>query len=221
MSALVHFSGSEDTGSVVESSIALGRTGKQEVDRITQSAPVRYDRQASPKTCFGVQFYLKMATVYNEFLKTETEVSSQAFLHIPRQAAGEYHDGPVDYTYEQALRAADVLSEQYACAGYGCGMRVAVMLDNRAEFFLHLLALNKLGVSVVPVNSGFLPREIAYVINHSDACLVLCLPCHREKVRAALAGRDADIPITDTESMTLLPPCSELPNLARRTRIRR
>ena len=150
-----------------------------------------------------------MTTVYNEFLKTGSKLSSQAFLHIPRQAAGEYHDGPVDYTYEQALRAADVLSEQYAGAGYGRGMRVAVMLDNRAEFFLHLLALNKLGVSVVPVNSGFLPREIAYVINHSDACLVLCLPCHREKVRAALAGQDADIPVTDTDSMTQLPPCNE------------
>ena len=148
-----------------------------------------------------------MTTVYNEFLKTGSKVSSQAFLHIPRQAAGEYHDGPVDYTYEQALRAADVLSEQYAGAGYGRGLRVAVMLDNRAEFFLHLLALNKLGVSVVPVNSGFLPREIAYVINHSDACLVLCLPCHRDKVRTALAGQDANIPVTDTESMTRLPPC--------------
>lgn len=148
-----------------------------------------------------------MTTVYNEFLKTGSKLSSQAFLHIPRQAAGEYHDEPVDYTYEQALRAADVLSEQYAGAGYGRGMRVAVMLDNRAEFFLHLLALNKLGVSVVPVNSGFLPREIAYVINHSDACLVLCLPCHRDKVRTALAGQDADIPVTDTESMTRLPPC--------------
>ena len=148
-----------------------------------------------------------MTTVYNEFLKTEAEVPSRAFLHIPRQAAGGYHDGPVDYTYEQALRAADALSGQYAGAGYGRGMRVAVMLDNRAEFFLHLLALNKLGVSVVPVNSGFLPREIAYVVNHSDACLVLCLPCHREKVRAALAGEGADIPITDTGSMTRLPPC--------------
>ena len=148
-----------------------------------------------------------MTTVYNEFLKTGSKVSSQAFLHIPRQAAGEYHDGPVDYTYEQALRVADVLSEQYAGAGYGRGLRVAVMLDNRAEFFLHLLALNKLGVSVVPVNSGFLPREIAYVINHSDACLVLCLPCHRDKVRTALAGQDANIPVTDTESMTRPPPC--------------
>ena len=116
-----------------------------------------------------------MTTVYNEFLKAETKVSSQPFLHIPRQATGNYQDGSVDYTYTQALQAAADLSERYAGAGYGRGVRVAVMLDNRAEFFLHFLALNKLGVSVVPVNSGFLPREIAYIINHSDADLVLCL----------------------------------------------
>jgi len=148
-----------------------------------------------------------MTTVYNEFLKAETKVSSQPFLHIPRQATGNYQDGSVDYTYTQALQAAADLSERYAGAGYGRGVRVAVMLDNRAEFFLHFLALNKLGVSVVPVNSGVLPREIAYIINHSDADLVLCLPCYRDQVREALAGTDTSIPIVDTEAMLELPPC--------------
>ena len=146
-----------------------------------------------------------MTTVYAEFLKTVGKVSAQAFLHIPRQASREYCPAAIDYTYAQALQAVNTLSEQYAGAGYGYGQRVAVMLDNRAEFFLHFLALNKLGASVVPVNSGFLPREIAYVINHSDACLVLCLPRYRDKVQAALAGRATAIPIADTESMSQLP----------------
>ena len=147
-----------------------------------------------------------MSTVYIEFTKTEQEVTSQAFLQIPLQAAREYHQGTIDYTYSQTLSAVNSLSEQYAEAGYGHGQRVAVMLDNRVEFFLHFLALNQLGSSVVPVNSGFLPGEIAYVINHSDASLVQCLPCYREKVQAALAGQDRSIPIADTESMTQLPP---------------
>ena len=150
-----------------------------------------------------------MSTVYNEFLKTESRVSSQAFLHIPGQAARDYHAGSIDYTYSEALQSANAMSEQYAGAGYGHGMRVALMLDNRAEFFLHFLALNKLGVSVVPVNSGFLPREIAYVIDHSDACLVLCLTCHKEKVQEAMAAQDGSIAITDTEAMSRLPACNE------------
>ena len=146
-----------------------------------------------------------MSTVYDEFLKTKARVSARPFLHVPRQATAGYHDGSVDYTYQQALQAVNDLIEQYAGAGYGRGVRVAVMLDNRAEFFLHFLALNRLGVGVVPVNSGFLAREIAYVINHSDACLVLCLPRYRDQVEAALAGMDAGVPIVDTEAMERLP----------------
>lgn len=148
-----------------------------------------------------------MATVFDEFLKTAGKVSAQAFLHIPRQATREYHAGPIDYTYAQALQSIDALGEQYASAGYGHGQRVALMLDNRAEFFLHFLALNKSGISVVPVNSGFSPGEISYVINHSDACLVLCLPGYKEKVREALSLEGTGIPFVDTGSMANLPPC--------------
>ncbi len=149
-----------------------------------------------------------MATVFDEFSRTEKKVSTQAFLHIPRQATGKYHNGPIDYTYAQALQSANELSGRYAAAGYGKGQRIAVMLDNRAEFFLHFLALNKLGAGVVPVNSGFSSGEISYVINHSDACLVLCLPEHKEKVRTALALEETEIPFIDTGAMADLPPCS-------------
>ena len=150
-----------------------------------------------------------MTTVYNKFLETGRNVSTQAFLHIPHQATREYHQGPVDYTYSQALQAVNSLSEQYAAAGYGHGHRIAVMLDNRADYFLHFLALNKLGVSVVPVNSGFLPGEINYVINHSDACLVLCLPQYRGKVEAALSDQGTITPIADTSSTADLPLCKQ------------
>ena len=150
-----------------------------------------------------------MTTVYNKFRETERNVSTQAFLHIPHQATGEYHQGPVDYTYGQVLQAVNSLSEQYAAAGYGHGHRIAVMLDNRADFFLHFLALNKLGGSVVPVNSGFLPGEINYVISHSDACLVLCLPQYRGKVEAALSDQGTITPIADTSSTADLPLCKQ------------
>ena len=50
-----------------------------------------------------------MTTVYNKFRETERNVSTQAFLHIPHQATREYHQGPVDYTYSQALRAVNSL----------------------------------------------------------------------------------------------------------------
>ena len=149
-----------------------------------------------------------VTTVFSEFLKTEGNVPTQAFLHIPYQVTREYHHSPVDYSYTRALQEINSLSERYAAAGYGHGHRIALMPDNRADFFLHFLALNKLGVSVVPVNSGFLPGEIAYVISHSDACLVQCLPHYREKVQTALSTQGVGVPITDISSMVDLPPCN-------------
>ncbi len=148
-------------------------------------------------------------TVFDEFQKTTAKLPANAFLHIPVEACKNYATAPVDFSYMQAMEQVDVLSEQYRDAGYGHGQRVAVMLDNRAEFFLHFQALNKLGVSVVPVNSGFLAEEIAYIIDHSDACLVLSLPVYMEKVRQALATIDRPLQLVDTENLDLLPRSGE------------
>ncbi len=150
---------------------------------------------------------LTMITVYSEFLRVEKKVSEQAFLHIPKQATIGYRDGPVDYSYAEALIGVQRLSEQYADAGYGHGQRVAVMFDNRAEFFLHFLALNKIGVSLVPVNSAFLANDIHYIIAHSDAALVVCLPEYALKIRQALSSGGADVAVVDTGSMDSLPVC--------------
>ena len=60
------------------------------------------------------------------------------------------------------------------------GQRVALALDNRPEFFSHWLALNALGISVVPLNSQWRSGELEYVFSHSEARLVVCLP---EKVQ--------------------------------------
>ncbi len=145
-------------------------------------------------------------TVFTEFQKTAEKVPANPFLHIPRQAREDDAHTALDYSYAQALDAINVLSQQYHTAGYGPGQRIAMVVDNRAEFFLHLHALNKLGVSIVPVNSGFLTEEMAYVIRHSDSCLVLSLPVHVEKVKQALARIETPVQIAETDSMETLPP---------------
>lgn len=152
-----------------------------------------------------------MSTAFAAFQDAARQAPSRPFLHIPRQATRDYQPDPVDYTYGQTLAAVQELSEGYAAAGYGPGRRVAMLLDNRAEFFLHFLALNRLGAAVVPVNSGFLPDEIGWIIDHSDACLVLCLPPHRQKAQDGLASRGADVPVADTQSSGRLPPCAPAP----------
>lgn len=144
-------------------------------------------------------------TVFNEFQKTVDKVPGKAFLHIPIQASKGYSSVPLDYSYAAAMNEINILAGYYKSASYGHGQRIAMVVDNRAEFFLHFLALNKLGVSVVPVNSDFLPEEMSYVIDHSDACLVVSLPTHLEKVKQALGTMDQPLEIVQTNKMDSLP----------------
>ena len=148
-------------------------------------------------------------TVYNEFEKAVASYGDHAFLHIPRQATTAYSDAAVDLTYQQAFDEVQSLRTQYQAAGYGLGQRVAIMLDNRAEYFVHFLALNSLGVGIVPVNSGFFPAEMEYVITHSDSCLVLVLPEYLEKTKEALKTTGNDVPVITTTNFSSLPECSE------------
>ncbi|MGL4565648.1 MAG: AMP-binding protein, partial [Halioglobus sp.] len=98
------------------------------------------------------------------------------FLHIPQACARHYSDTSIDLTYGQALATVEQLKARYLEAGYGGGHRVALLLQNRAQFLLHWFALNGLGCSVVPVNDEMAPQEQAYIINHSDAEVLLHLP---------------------------------------------
>lgn len=144
-------------------------------------------------------------SAFNEFQRTVEKVPANAFLHIPVQGCKGYSSTAIDYCYADALEKIILLSEQYQSAGYGHGQRVALVLDNRAEFFLHFQALNKIGVSVVPVNSGFQIAEMAYVIDHSDSYLVLTLPEYTEKIRQAISTIKRPVLLAESNLMDALP----------------
>ena len=133
-----------------------------------------------------------MDTVYDCFRHSAQRYADHEFLHIPLVAARHYSDRAIDLGYARALAQIERLKALYQAAGYGGGHRIALLLQNRAEFLLHWIALNGLGVSVVPVNDDMAAEEQAYIINHSEACLLLYLPELAEKVAALrpLLGTD-------------------------------
>lgn len=100
------------------------------------------------------------------------------FIHVPSTVKLGYAPTPITLTYRQAASRIEVLRHAYEEAGYTRGVRVGLALDNRPEFFLHLIALNGLGASVVPLNSGMSFAELNYVLIHSDAQLVVALEEH-------------------------------------------
>src|SRR3954470_4308973 len=102
-----------------------------------------------------------MESVYGAFERTARRHGSKPFLHPP------------GFTYSACLDKVDTLAAHYRARGYGTGHRVALKLGNRPEFFLHFLALNSLGASIVPLNPEYRQAELDYVLQHSEACLVI------------------------------------------------
>ena len=82
-------------------------------------------------------------------------------------------DTQVELTYAEVARRVDAVAEQFAAAGVGRGDVVAVMLPNRVELLLALLAAWRLGAAATPVNPVFTPNETGYQIADSGAKLMI------------------------------------------------
>ncbi|WP_322865820.1 AMP-binding protein [Aquicoccus sp. G2-2] len=98
-----------------------------------------------------------------------------------------------DGTPMQALSYTDV-AEQVArvaatlrAAGYGAGQRVAVCLGTCPEHYILKLAVNRCGMSFVPVNPDYRASELAYVLGDSGAVLTIADEAHAGLMRAGLA----------------------------------
>ena len=142
-------------------------------------------------------------TVWEAFAHSAARYAGSPFLHIPRQATAAYGGSVINLSYSEARQQAEELAARYRAAGYGTGHRVALVLENRAEFILHFLALNHVGAGIVPVNAGFRPAEMRYVIRHSDAGLIITLPEHRARVLEALG--DGSPPVVNSDAQGRLP----------------
>ncbi len=106
-----------------------------------------------------------MTTVFSAFERTARAHAAKPFLQVFPEK--------VEYNYAQALVLSNEVAARYRRAGYGRGHRVALQLPNCPEFLLHFLALNSLGASVVPINPDYRPTELQYVLEHSDAAVVM------------------------------------------------
>lgn len=146
-----------------------------------------------------------MSSVHQAFKDSVGAYPEHAFIHIPASAARSYANTAVDLTYAQANQHVDDLQAQYREAGYGPGQRVGLLLENRADFFLHWFALNSLGVSVVPVNGEMTQGEKAYLLGHSDVCLAVTVPGKQQELAAAIELSASNIALVAHDNMAALP----------------
>jgi acyl-CoA synthetase (AMP-forming)/AMP-acid ligase II len=135
------------------------------------------------------------ATVFDAFREAAHTWRVRPFLHVTAETAEHYGIAPATLSYGDVAADVDAVSARYQEAGYGAGHRVGLMLENRPAVFVHWLALNRLGASVVPLNPDLRPAELAYVIQHSGISLAVCAPVHAARLNGCVAiTDDARIP---------------------------
>ena len=124
-------------------------------------------------------------SVYEAFAERARRQPRAPFLCIEAVTARTYGIAAGELSYGETLARVEALRDRYAAAGYGHGHRAGLLLENRPDFFVHWFALNALGVGVVPINNDMRSAELAYLLEHSEACLVIGLAERLDDLRAA------------------------------------
>jgi acyl-CoA synthetase (AMP-forming)/AMP-acid ligase II len=137
-------------------------------------------------------------SVHDAFSAAAEKFPTRPLFALPAATAAAYGLESPQQSYVQAAAQVEELSDEYRRAGLCTGDRVALILENRPEFFCHFLSLNSLGVSIVPLHHEMPPEEIGYRLQHSEACTVITLETHAALARAACRAGGVDIPVVAT-----------------------
>jgi acyl-CoA synthetase (AMP-forming)/AMP-acid ligase II len=126
---------------------------------------------------------------FDAFAAAAQKTPDAPFLIAPASAELGYAPQGFRIGYGAFNADVDRLRAEYAAAGYGRGARVALLLENRPAFFLHWLALNALGVSIVPINPDLRPDELSFQMDLSRADLLVATPDRIDLAKGAALGR--------------------------------
>ena len=142
-----------------------------------------------------------METVFDRFADARAAFGTRTFLCDP---------GTTEQTFDQAWAAVEALAHQLAAARIGPGHRVALCLDNSPAFFLHLLALNRLGASVVPLSAALTDAERATLLAAARVVAIITGPNHRAK----FAHSDAPVALPGEPLPRVTAPATAAPDEA-------
>jgi long-subunit acyl-CoA synthetase (AMP-forming) len=89
------------------------------------------------------------------------------------RSAQAVRDDTVTLTYGELDDWSAAVAGQLSAQGFGEGSVLAIMLPNRVELLVAMMAAWRLGGIATPVNSAFTAAEAEYQINDCDAHLVI------------------------------------------------
>jgi long-chain acyl-CoA synthetase len=139
------------------------------------------------------------------------------FADLLRDTARRHGDRPalVDgrrrLSWAELDAAVDAAAQGFAAAGLVPGYRVVLLMANSVEFVTSYLGCLRAGLVAVPLNTGLTAGEVAGVIEHSGARLVVAdreLAAKADGVRVVeageLTGTAPSVPQTDPEALAVL-----------------
>jgi acyl-CoA synthetase (AMP-forming)/AMP-acid ligase II len=154
---------------------------------------------------------LELGTLYDSLRRTAARYGDRPAYAVPPMPGRAYHPQGMEYTWNETLAAVESMRRIYAAAGYGLGHRVAMLFNQRPEFFFHYYALNALGASVVPINPDYQRDEIRYVVEHSESKLVLAIDSRLDDLRAVSHDLGGAVPVVAFEHLPQALPAPNTP----------
>lgn len=151
------------------------------------------------------------ASVYTAFARAARRWPDRPFLYVLAETAATYGIAEGETTFDQALTEIERLRDGYARAGYQAGGRVMLLLENRPAFFLHWLALNALGLSVVPVNPDLRAAELEYMAAHAEPVLAVAIASRITELRAVSERSGVNFPVMTPDETPPAPGRSRAP----------
>ncbi|MCL2751279.1 MAG: AMP-binding protein [Firmicutes bacterium] len=95
--------------------------------------------------------------------------NKRALLHV------DDCDHETSYTFADLKRLSDACVNAFAGLGIGKGDVVMLILKQRAEAWICMLALHKLGAVVIPATYQLMPKDIVYRCNAASVKMIVCV----------------------------------------------
>ena len=99
------------------------------------------------------------ASLAHSFQETVQKFGEKEFLYFEDEV----------WTYKQTNEAANILANKLSNEGIEHGDRVVLFMENRPDFVISLLAINKLGAIGVLINTSLTGKPLVHCINTSDS----------------------------------------------------
>ena len=139
--------------------------------------------------------------------------SNASLAHMFEEAVDQYSSRPFMYfddeiwTYERTNKAANTLAKYLVSRGVKHSDRVVLFMQNRPDYIVALLALNKIGAIGVLINSSLTGDPLIHCVNSSESSLCIVgaelAPAIEEVLNELnVKGNDKFLWVSDGDSYT-------------------